>query len=303
MVYLTSAQVSSDGTLSVKSDAVVPYQPTNFVLKVSAMDSGGLVSAVESVEVSMEHVNHPPEIMSQSFSAPELAPSTLSTSSSAASSSSLCGVLSSSAGFSAGQLVATDPDHCSGFIEEDLKFECVDCGPLFSVTSSGHIRVKSGQALDFESANSHTLSIRVTDKWGGSSTNTVVVTVTDQNDLPIWTVPAMGSAALSIPEDAASANAWSLLLTASDQDGDTLLFGIEPSSGSGTGCPFHFADTASSELTKLTDAVLDFESVQLYTCVVSVQDGVSTDKVLLSLDLKVADVNEVVAFLVPLSPL
>ena len=93
-----------------------------------------------------------------------------------------------------------------------------DAGGRFTVDASTGV-VRTAVPLDFETAGSLTLVVRVTDSAGLSSENAVQVTVRNVNDAPVAVADT-----IAVDEDATSGNLWDLLLgNDRDQDaGDSL---------------------------------------------------------------------------------
>ena len=90
-------------------------------------------------------------------------------------------------------------------------------------------------ALDYETVSGYTLTIWASDVNGGVATTSLYVDVVNQNDDPTFLGTPYSS---SVSEDAAVGSTV-LVLTASDQDGDSLTFTLIGSSdfsiGSATG--------------------------------------------------------------------
>ena len=104
----------------------------------------------------------------------------------------------------------------------------------FSVHSSSGVVSLAG-ALDYETVSGYTLTIWASDANGGVATTSLYVDVVNQNDDPTFLGTPYSS---SVSEDAVVGSTV-LVLTASDQDGDSLTFTLIGSSdfsiGSATG--------------------------------------------------------------------
>ena len=105
---------------------------------------------------------------------------------------------------------------------------------LFSIHASTGV-VTLVDALDYETVSGYTLTVRGSDSNGGVATTSLYVDVVNQNDDPVFLGTPYST---SINEDA-SIGSTVLVLTASDQDGDSLTFSLTGSSdfniGSATG--------------------------------------------------------------------
>ncbi|MCK5830891.1 MAG: tandem-95 repeat protein, partial [Methylococcales bacterium] len=117
-------------------------------------------------------------------------------------------------------LSASDIDENSkeGTVVAKLSATDEDLGEIFSYSMAkndnfevvgNQIKVKSGADLDFESAESHSVDITVTDSAGNAYTETILFAVNDINDVPVISVVDT-----SVIEDIAQ-----VIATASDIDG------------------------------------------------------------------------------------
>nr|WP_280740575.1 Calx-beta domain-containing protein [Sphingomonas kaistensis] len=112
------------------------------------------------------------------------------------------------AGTIVGTLSATDT------AGDTLTYTLLDnAGGRFVVDSATGI-VRTAVALDYETATSFTLKVQVTDAAGLSSSNDVVISVGNVNEAPV-----AANDAISVNEDATTANLWNLLL-GNDRDSD-----------------------------------------------------------------------------------
>ncbi|MEQ8443788.1 MAG: tandem-95 repeat protein [Alphaproteobacteria bacterium] len=115
-------------------------------------------------------------------------------------------------GQSIGTISADDPDG------DVVTFSLVDdAGGRFAIDAqTGEVRI--GASLDFESQDSHTITVRATDEHGATSDVTATISVTDANDAPI----AQPDAALTLEEQPLTLSASSILTNDFDQDGNLL---------------------------------------------------------------------------------
>ena len=105
---------------------------------------------------------------------------------------------------------------------------------LFSIHASSGV-VSLVDALDYETVSGYTLTVRASDASGGVATTSLYIDVVNQNDDPAFLGTPYST---SVSEDAALGSTV-LVLTASDQDGDSLTFSLigsgDFSIGSATG--------------------------------------------------------------------
>lgn len=128
----------------------------------------------------------------------------------------------------------------------------------FALTSSG--RITTTKILDFESVNTYTLSISVSD-GKTSVTEAITISVRDTNDSPVF---VNSPYAVTLPENNASA-VVSAMSAIDDDSGDILTFFL---SGVGSG---DFSILSSTGLVSLSRA-LDYESKSSYVLNVIVRD-------------------------------
>ena len=157
-------------------------------------------------------------------------------------------------------------------------------------TNSGHFTVSSTglitttQVLDYESINTYSLNISVSD---GTTTVTEALTITvrDTNDEPVLNNAPYST---TVPENNASAVVYTL--SASDTDsGDTLQYFL---TGVGSG---DFSILSSTGLVSLNNA-LDYERKSSYVFNVIVRDG-NGGQATSSLTVTVSDENDSPAFI------
>ena len=157
-------------------------------------------------------------------------------------------------------------------------------------TNSGHFAVSSTglitttQALDYETVNTYSLNISVSDSIS-SVTEALTITVQDTNDAPVF---SSAPYTVTIPENNASAVV--LTVSATDADsGDTLTFFL---SGVGSG---DFSILSSTGLVSLNTA-LDYERKSSYVFSVIVRDG-NGGQATSSLTVTVSDENDSPSFI------
>jgi Ca2+-binding RTX toxin-like protein len=116
------------------------------------IDDGNGGTAEQVVTVSVSPVNDAPTGVTGSLSAPE----------------------DSANGTMVGTVVGQDPDSSS------FTYQLLDsAGGRFAMDSAGHVTVADGLLLDYEQANTHSITVRVTDDMGASADYSINVNVTD----------------------------------------------------------------------------------------------------------------------------
>ncbi len=115
-------------------------------------------------------------------------------------------------------LNVTDPDFETvfSFSVSDVRFEVVNDGFY-------QLRLKAGVALDFEAVPTVSFDVTATDRWGGSVTQAVTLTVQNMNDAPVVASP--------IPDQTATVGQpFSYVIPAGtffDQDGNALQLFVQ----------------------------------------------------------------------------
>ena len=152
-------------------------------------------------------------------------------------------------------------------------------------------QLKTATALDFESKNTYTVEISVSDGKGGSDTILVTINVTDvdenvsppENRQPQFTEGE--SATRTIAENTSlGSNIGSPMLASDADSSDTLTYNL-----GGTDVGSFAFDTRTGQLKTATE--LDFESKNTYTVVISVSDGKGGSDTI-TVTVKVTDVVE-----------
>lgn len=176
------------------------------------------------------------------------------------------------------KLTATDQD-----VGDSLTFSIAGTNSVhFAVSSTGLITTT--QALDYETVNTYSLNISVSDS-ASSVTEALTITVRNTNDAPVF---SNAPYAVTVPENNASAVVHTV--SATDEDsGDTLTFFL---TGEGSG---DFSILSSTGLVSLNTA-LDYERKSSYVLSVIVRDengGQATS----SLTVSVSDENDSPSFI------
>jgi Ca2+-binding RTX toxin-like protein len=138
-----------------------------------------------------------------------------------------------------------------------------NAGGRFSIDVSTGVLRATSTALDFESATSHQITVRVTDSGGLTYDENFTVTVTNVNEAPSDIVPPIS---LTVAENIA-ANAIIGTFTRTDPDaGDTFTFSLVDNAGG------RFAIDANGTLRRGSTA-LDFETATSHQITVRVTDA------------------------------
>ena len=158
-------------------------------------------------------------------------------------------------------------------------------GASFSILRrSGQLQTKA--PLDYETKNAYTVTVTVSD-GGRTDVITVRITITDVDETPKMHAPvfANDSTTRSIAENTPAGVNIGSPVTATDADGDTLIYTL-----SGTdGASFSVVSTSGQLQTK---APLDYEKKKAYSVTVTVSDGDRTDTIRVAIT--ITDVDETV---------
>ena len=143
--------------------------------------------------------------------------------------------------------------------------EGTDAASFGIVSNSGQLQTKV--ALDYETKNSYSVTVKASDAKGGSDSITVTINVTDVNENTAPTFTEGSSATRSIAENTAPGTNIGSPISATDPDtGDTLTYSL---SGTDAGS---FAIVSSSGQLQ-TKADLDYETKNSYSVTVTASDG------------------------------
>ncbi len=106
-----------------------------------------------------------------------------------------------------------------------------DAGGRFAIHATTGVVTLNG-ALDYESASSHSVTIRATSSDGSSSTQSFTINVTDVNESPISTISDADAAADFVLENATAGTAVGVTALATDPDGsDTVSYSLDDNAG------------------------------------------------------------------------
>ena len=178
-----------------------------------------------------------------------------------------------------GTVSGTDPD--SG---DTKSYSFTDsAGGRFAINSStGAITVANSSLLDYESAASHTVTVRVTDAGGLTYDETFTINVTNVNETP--TDLALSSN--QVAENAANGTVVGTITGTDPDSGDTKSYSFTDSAGG------RFAiNSSTGAITVANSSLLDYESATSHTVTVRVTDagGLTYDE---TFTINLTNVNE-----------
>ena len=155
----------------------------------------------------------------------------------------------------------------------------------FSI-NSGTGQLSTSAALDYETKNSYSVTINVTDGNNGNDSISVTINVTDVNET-INQAPAFTegtSTTRSVAENTSSGTNIGSAVSATDDDNDTLTYSL-----GGTDASSFSINSGNGQIS--TSAALDHETKSSYSVTVTVTDGNGgSDSI--SLTINVTDVDE-----------
>lgn len=169
--------------------------------------------------------------------------------------------------------------------EDELTFSItVNDDDLFAISGQGGLSVATGKSLDFETKNEHNLTVSVSD-GEASATAEITINLTDVDENA---APELGEMSFTVAEDIAP-GATIGALVATDADGDELTFSLkEPGAFDGL---FSLGEEEGQTVLKLApEKVLDYETRQSYSLIVTVSDGTLSAEG--PVNVTVTDVNE-----------
>ena len=138
----------------------------------------------------------------------------------------------------------------------------VDAGSFGIISTSGQLQTRA--ELDYETKDSYSVTILVSDGNGGTDTIGVVISVTDENDDPIFVEG--DSTTRSVAENTDAGVNIGSPISATDEDGDTLTYTL-----GGTDAAAFGVVGSSGQLR--TRAPLDYETKNAYSVTILVSDG------------------------------
>ena len=106
-----------------------------------------------------------------------------------------------------------------------------DAGGLFTIDAATGVVTLAG-SVDYETATSHTITVRSTSTDGSSSTQSFTIDVLDANEAGVGSVTDTDAAANSVDEDAISGAAVGITAFADDPDGtDMVSYSLDDDAG------------------------------------------------------------------------
>ncbi len=158
-----------------------------------------------------------------------------------------------------------------------------DASKFSIASSSGQITVKTGTSLDYETKSSYSVVVTVTAAQAGANAQSftldpnapgdynvaVTINVTDVNEAPEF---SGATATRSIKENLASGQNVGAVVTASDQDGDTVYYTLTGTDAS----KFNIGST-TGQITVASGAILDYETDSSLSVTVNASDKKAAD--------------------------
>ena len=152
----------------------------------------------------------------------------------------------------------------------------------FSIDSSTG-QLSTNSSLDYETQNSYSVFVNVSDSQGSSASITVTINITNVSETPVFSEGT--STTRSISENSGAGTNIGSVVSAADPDNDTLTYTL-----GGTDAASFDIDSTSGQLR--TKSVLDYEVKSTYTVTVTVSDGTFTRTITVTIN--VTDINEAV---------
>jgi Ca2+-binding RTX toxin-like protein len=178
-----------------------------------------------------------------------------------------------------GTVSATDPD-----AGETFTYSLVDdAGGRFAIdAATGQVTVADGSLLDFESAATHDITVRVTDSGSNTYDEVMSINVSNVNEAST----DMSISASTIAENAANGTVVGTVSTTDQDAGETFTYTLVNDAGG------RFAiDAATGQVTVADGSLLDYETATSHNVTVRVTDsgGNTYDEVM---SISVSNVNE-----------
>ena len=148
--------------------------------------------------------------------------------------------------------------------------------------------VRSNASFDYETKDTYSVIITVTDDRGASDSVTLTVRVTNVNEAPEFTDG--DTATRSIPENTAANSNIGSVFEVDDPEDDTFTYSL-----GGTNAASFSIDSSTGQLK--TKASLDYETKTSYTVAVTASDGKLTDSITVTIN--VTNLDETPSTIVP----
>lgn len=159
---------------------------------------------------------------------------------------------------------------------------------LFEISTTGDLSLVEGKSLDYETATTHTVMVKVSD-GDLSATATITINVIDVDEN---VAPVILAQTFSINENATVSTEIANIV-ATDANGHSLIYSISQNAfqnGVSSQPIFELLQSNSGELRLSTNSSLDFEQETTYTIEVTVTDGVLSAAA--DITINVTNVNE-----------
>ncbi|WP_018898978.1 cadherin domain-containing protein [Rhizobium sp. 2MFCol3.1] len=188
------------GVVTVANGALLDYETaTSHSIVVKASDPSGLYAA-QTFVIAVGNV---------APSAPVDADTTNNTVAENAANGTLVGITASSSDVNGGTITYTLTNDAQGRFKID--------------STTGVVSVANGTLLDYETATSHTITVKAADAAGAFTTKDFTINISDVYEGPVNTAPDAGGPVKVITGNTTTAIPdWALLHFARDADGDTL---------------------------------------------------------------------------------
>ena len=249
---------ASTGEITVADGTLLDYESaTSHSVTVRVTDAGGLTYD-ETFAINLTNVNETPTDLS--LSANSVAENAAN-------------------GTVVGIVTGTDPD-----TGDTQSYSLTNtAGGRFAINAStGEITVADGTLLDYESATSHSVTVRVTDAGGLTYDETFAINLTNVNETPT----DLSLSANSVAENAANGTVVGIVTGTDPDTGDTQSYSLTNTAGG------RFAINASTgEITVADGTLLDYESATSHSVTVRVTDagGLTYDE---TFTINLTNVNE-----------
>tara|TARA_Y100001933_G_scaffold263718_1_gene326304 strand:+ start:988 stop:2808 length:1821 start_codon:yes stop_codon:yes gene_type:complete len=151
---------------------------------------------------------------------------------------------------------------------------------LFEITDAGALSLNTDQTLDFETAESHKITVSVTDgKEDASASITINVTIVE----PENTAPQLDNQSFEVKEDIEATYGFANIVAEDSEEDELTFLLLEDESEL-------FAISENGEISLVEGGNLDFETTQEHNITVQVSDGnLSAESII---TVKVQNVNE-----------
>ena len=239
---------ATTGAITVANGTLLDHEAvTSHAITVRVTDQGGL-TADKNFTIAVTNVNETPT--NATLSASTVTENAVN-------------------GAAVGTVTGADPDAGTTFSYSLTN----NAGGRFAVNAStGAITVANGALLDYESATSHAVTVRVTDQGGLTFDKAFTITLTDGNDALVGAILSTGV----IAENAANGSAVGSLTNVTPGPGATLTYSLVDNAGG------RFAINATTgAITVANGSLLDYEAATSHSITVRATDqgGLIGDKV------------------------